>query len=413
MPEASPFGVAPERAIAVLRAKVALPTAAWTDLWEGMHAAAFVVAGATKQTLVEDFHGAVTRAIDEGRTLEEFRADFDRIVEEHGWSYRGSRGWRSRVIYQTNMRTAHAAGEWAGIQNTKRLLPYLRYVTMDDDRVRHQHAAWHNVVLPVDHPWWETHYPPNGWGCRCRVEALSERMLKRLNLTVTDPAPEVQLVPRVIGEGADAAEVMVPEGIDPGWAYNPGIASHGRGAVLAEGSPEKFAPLIAPGAPGAEGLPPPPVDAPREPLLPRPATWEEARDLLRRVLGADHRIFVDPTGQKTVVDIGIVDHAEAKTAAYIEEHLGRARYFPLLPELIEDPAEIWVGFSVSETGRVAMRRRYIRVVRVEKDTYVTLVADRAGALWRGLTFFYGRPTRAKSMRTGLLVYRRGIARGVD
>lgn len=409
MPEVQPFAVRPERAIAALATKLAIPSEAWTDLWEGMHAAAFVVAGATKQALVEDFHEAVTRAIDEGRTLEQFREDFDRIVAEHGWSYRGSRAWRSRVIYQTNMRTAHAAGEWQGIQNTKRLLPYLRYVTMDDERVRHQHAAWHNVVLPVDHPWWETHFPPNGWGCRCRVEALSERMLKRLGLKVTDPAPDIEMEKRVIGQGADAVELWVPKGIDPGWAYNPGIARYGRGAIAAEGMTEGFEPLSAPGATPVHALPDLPIDLPRAPLFDRPSSWEEARARMIQAIGGEERIFTDPTGQRTVVSTEIVDHAQAKEARNIDDHMGRARYYPLLPELIEDPAEIWVGFAASAvTGRVAMRRRYVRIVAVGKDTYVTLVADRAGALWKGLTAFYGRPRRANALRSGKLVYRRGV-----
>jgi uncharacterized protein with gpF-like domain len=33
-----------------------------------------------------------------------------------------------------------------------------------DGRTRPMHAAWHNTVLPFDHPFWKTHYPPNGWG---------------------------------------------------------------------------------------------------------------------------------------------------------------------------------------------------------------------------------------------------------
>ena len=405
MPDVQPFAVAPERAIAALATKLAIPSESWADLWQGMHAAAFVVAGATKQAVVEDFHEAVTRAIDEGRTLEQFRGDFDRIVAEHGWSYRGSRGWRSRVIYQTNMRTAHAAGEWAGIQDTKKLLPYLRYVTMDDPRVRPEHAAWHNVVLPVDHPWWETHYPPNGWGCRCRVEALSERMLKRLGLKVTDPVPDIEMEKRVIGQGADAVELWVPKGIDPGWAYNPGIASYGRGAVLAAGETEGFEELQAPGTPAP--LPPLSIEPPAAAPFPRPESWAEARARLVEVLGGEQRVFADPTGQRVVVDAGIVDHAQAKQAAQIGEHLGRARYFSLLPDLIENPAEIWVGFAAGKaTGKAALRRRYVKVVDVGNGTYITLVADRAGALWLGLTAFYGKLKRTDAMRTGRLVYRR-------
>ncbi|MFV9492170.1 hypothetical protein ACNUI5_09110 [Pseudomonas aeruginosa] len=50
------------------------------------------------------------KAIADGTTLEEFRRDFDRIVAKYGWSYRGGRNWRSRVIYETNMRGSYMAG---------------------------------------------------------------------------------------------------------------------------------------------------------------------------------------------------------------------------------------------------------------------------------------------------------------
>ena len=76
-----------------------------------------------------------------------------------------------QLIYDTNTRMAHAAGQW---ERNKRLFPYLRYVTMADDDVRPEHVRWHNVTLPVDAPFWQTRYPPNGWRCRCRVIGVSQ-----------------------------------------------------------------------------------------------------------------------------------------------------------------------------------------------------------------------------------------------
>ena len=60
--------------------------------------AAFTVAGAMSDDLVSDFHDAVDKAIANGETLESFQKDFDDIVDRYGWSYNGSRGWRSRVM---------------------------------------------------------------------------------------------------------------------------------------------------------------------------------------------------------------------------------------------------------------------------------------------------------------------------
>lgn len=45
----------------------------------------------------------------------------------------------------------------------------LQYRTAGDDRVRPEHAALEGVTLPIDDPFWEDYYPPNGWNCRCTV----------------------------------------------------------------------------------------------------------------------------------------------------------------------------------------------------------------------------------------------------
>ena len=45
----------------------------------------------------------------------------------------------------------------------------LQYRTAHDGRVRPEHAALHNVTLPITDPFWQEYYPPNGWNCRCSV----------------------------------------------------------------------------------------------------------------------------------------------------------------------------------------------------------------------------------------------------
>ena len=132
-------------AIDYLKAKLPEGTHAWDDLAGPVHAKVFAVAGATKVDLVQDLHNAITRAIEQGRTITDFRKDFDKTVQAHGWSYKGKRGWRTRVIYDANMRSAHMAGRWAQIQANKDRKPYLQYLTAGDSRVRPQHAngtAW-------------------------------------------------------------------------------------------------------------------------------------------------------------------------------------------------------------------------------------------------------------------------------
>lgn len=224
--------VAFDEAIRFLRSKVRIPSERSDELRGAIHAKAFTVAGATKTQLLTDLHDAVDTAIEQGQGIGEFRKRFDQVVAEHGWSYRGQRGWRTRVIYDTNLRTAHSAGRWEQIQRTKDRRPYLQYQTAGDTRVRAEHEAWDGTVLPVDHEWWTTHYPPNGWGCRCIVRTLSQSQMEREGLTVSRD-PRVEKSERV---NTRTGEVYgdVPVGIDTGWDYNVGQAWLAPERVLGE-----------------------------------------------------------------------------------------------------------------------------------------------------------------------------------
>lgn len=148
------------------RDKVNIPTKRWDDLKEGMHARGFMIAGAQRDDMLCDFHGALRKAIEQGTTLETFRQDFDQIVNRYGWSYNGGRGWRTRVIYDTNLRTSYMAGRYQQMTDPEVLAynPYWRYRHNHAVRPRPQHVAWNGLTLRHDDPFWSSHYPPNGWG---------------------------------------------------------------------------------------------------------------------------------------------------------------------------------------------------------------------------------------------------------
>ena len=201
-----------------------LPTSTWTDLLHEQHDRAFSVAGAAHADLVSDLRGAVDQAIAEGATLATFRRDFDAIVAKHGWSYNGGRDWRTEVIYATNLRASYAAGRYQQMLDGAERRPYWRYRHSDaSEHPRHDHLAWDGLVLRHDDPWWDTHYPPNGWGCKCFVDALNARDLKRLGKSGPDTAPPIRTRTVTVGaQGPSPRTLTVPEGIDPGWAYAPG-----------------------------------------------------------------------------------------------------------------------------------------------------------------------------------------------
>ncbi|KZN30090.1 hypothetical protein N480_03865 [Pseudoalteromonas luteoviolacea S2607] len=214
-----------DEAISHLKSKVQIPTESYKDLLGHIHARAFTVAGATKTELLNDLYKAVLAANENGETITDFRARFDKAVSKHGWSYNGKRGWRTQVIYQNNKNTARAAGRWQQQERVKHRRPYLLYLTAGDSRVRPQHSAWNYILLPIEHNFWHTHYPPNGWNCRCKVVSLSDADIKRMGLTVTpDSALKNYQKPFTEVDPTTGEELERLPGIDLGWDYNPGLA---------------------------------------------------------------------------------------------------------------------------------------------------------------------------------------------
>lgn len=237
--------------IAFFRAKQNVLTERWTDVWEAEHDHAFMVAGANRIDLLVDLRQAVDKAIADGTGLEAFRRDFDTIVTKRGWDYNGGRNWRARVIFETNLRTSYAAGRYAQLQALKKVRPFWRY--RHSDSVQHprpMHVSWNGLVLHADDPWWHTHYPPNGWGCQCTVEALNLRDLQRLGKDGPDQAPPVDLQEVVVGQrGPTPRTVQTPAGIDPGFGYAPGRSAYEAGRPPLLTAPKLPVPAATPMAP--------------------------------------------------------------------------------------------------------------------------------------------------------------------
>lgn len=180
--------------IAFLKQKVRLPTASYRDLDSRQHDRAFVVAGAMKADLLTDLHSAVNQAVTDGQTFKQFQNNFDEILGKHGWlndQDKGYKAWRAKVIYQTNLRTSHAAGRYKQMTDPQmlKLRPYWRYRHNTIENPRVQHERWNNLVLPADSPFWRMNFPPNGYGCKCNVDAINERQLRAMGKTKPDDEP--------------------------------------------------------------------------------------------------------------------------------------------------------------------------------------------------------------------------------
>lgn len=434
MPD-SPARLPFKQAIDFFRQKTQLPTSGWTDIWEQQHSHAFVVAGATQDALLEDFHNAIRQAQEQGTGYAAFRQQFEAIAAKHGWAYKGTPGWRSKVIYDTNITQAYNAGRWEQMWALKHLRPYVLYTHTSIEHPRLQHQAWNGLILPIEDPWWDTHKPSNGWGCKCRINSLSRvesrRMWEKAGKTGPDEAPPIEWEERVVGKnGSNPRTVRTPKGIDPGFAYNPGKAwlePHtvppltGYDAVMKERGtswPTGFnSPPLSPATKVSGDVA----------TVPAGTTPEQAAAKFLKVFGATldtGAVFTDATGMPVAITKALFHDGtgEFKWLAKPEK-VDRLMYVNLLAMTLQEPDEVWWNWEEDRQWsnanpdapkRWRLKRRYLRSFEVDGTGEYGISAFEWGRTgWTGSTAFMAEPSSAKArlkyfdkQRIGRLVFKK-------
>lgn len=242
----------PKLAVDYLKAKGYNITWNWQEQLEEAHARAFTVAKATRTEILETLHQATIQAIEQGISERDFIKNLTPKLQELGWWGKqvvvDSKGnaeqvqlgspRRLRTILRTNKITAYHAGRYASQMENADEQPYWQYVAVKDSRTRASHLALHGKVYRYDDPIWERFYPPNDWGCRCRVRALSEYHLASQGLTLSNSHGKIKTdwalagVDKSSGEETHAKISVFNTGsgtikTGAGWNYNVGKAAVG------------------------------------------------------------------------------------------------------------------------------------------------------------------------------------------
>ena len=192
MPIDDTFNMSPDEAIKWFQNKGLEPTWNWMDIWQEQHAKAFTVAKSMSYDILNDVYKATQAALSQGLTKRQFRASLEKTLKSKGWwgkqqvinpdgqlqNVKLGSPWRLNLIYQTNLQSAMMAGRWKQFYSNKENRPYLQYVAVMDPSTRHSHAALHGKIFHIDNPIWQKIFPPNGFNCRCRVRALTEKQAK-------------------------------------------------------------------------------------------------------------------------------------------------------------------------------------------------------------------------------------------
>ena len=238
-------------ALAFLKRKGVKPGFDYRDVWQEEHHIHFTVAKAMRLDVLERIHQAVVAAHAEGKTLKQFAQELTPLLQRQGWwgrkemkdpltgqtrSVQLGSPRRLQIIYQTNLRTARAAGLWGRIERNRQSHPYLLYELGPSREHRNEHLTWKGTLLPVDHPFWDTRYPPNGFGCKCRVRPVTQAEYERLKGTgrVSTQAPPTQTREWLNKRTGEVEQIT--KGVHPAFHYH--IGKH-RPATDPEPDPQQ------------------------------------------------------------------------------------------------------------------------------------------------------------------------------
>ena len=238
------FKLAPAVAIKYLKKKYNKVSWDWYDIWQEAHHKSFTVAKAMREDILQDIKDAIEKAISEGQTFRSFQKEIQPILKKKGWWGKefivDSQGnteqvqlgsvSRLKTIYRVNMQTAYQAGRYKTQLDNTDSRPYWEYIAVMDAKTRPEHAQLNGLIFPYDDPFWRSFYPPNGWRCRCRVNALANYNIKKKSQISSSTgclSTEMRLVSKKSGEYKPVTvytDPLTEKKIAPdvGWSSTPG-----------------------------------------------------------------------------------------------------------------------------------------------------------------------------------------------
>lgn len=114
------------------------------------------------------------------REFSDFKEQANSIVDKYNDTW-------LRTEYDFAISASQSAARWNEFEKEADIIPNLQYQTVGDDNVRTSHQILDGIIKPLNDPFWTTHYPPNGWGCRCEaIQSLSTKVTSDDKLPLVD-----------------------------------------------------------------------------------------------------------------------------------------------------------------------------------------------------------------------------------
>ena len=412
----------PKAALKFWGLKVPITKSEFNRLSDKAKSRAFTVSGLSRLDQVTAVRTALTKCLDGGGTLADFKKQIPEIIEAQGWT--GKKAHRIDNLFRTNMQSAYMAGRYEQMSKTTKLRPFWRYLAVGDKSTRPGHVALDGKVYPADHKFWDSFYPPNGFRCRCTVQSLSARQVEKNGYKVESKFPGPTMVKLPGG-----SEVNVNPLPDKGWSHNVGkewlaglepseldgkVKNLSDQALCSSGQFVK-----------GDYCRPPLKDIASKHLLPA-----RAKDILAK--GLKDEVYVqaflkefglkDLNGSKVLTIPGtkiplVINKGffvDKLTGLWKVQNSGREQFVKLLARTISNPFEIW-DVPVEISGKKLPALRFIRLFEDsagKKNGGFVAFNLIDGRQWQAATAFTPKLNNSEKMleylekqRVGTLIYR--------
>lgn len=164
------FDVPPQEAIDYFKRKKIVTKKEFDKLSNEAKGGSFYVSGVYKKDVLTALHKEISDALESGQSQKQTIKNFKEILEGAGHKELGD--FHLETVFRANMQTAYGVGRRRLMEDSADLLPFWQYSAVNDNRTRPMHRALDGLVYPANHEFWDEHYPPWGFNCRCSVIAL-------------------------------------------------------------------------------------------------------------------------------------------------------------------------------------------------------------------------------------------------
>lgn len=177
-----------KEAVAFIKSKPAVSRAVFDRLLPELKARAFTVTGIEDATVLQGIRDRIAE-LPAGGNWEEIKEDLIENISpflakgdtpEDAARANVAATRRAELLLRLHGFQAYSAAAYQVMDAQRDVFPYWEYRSMNDQKVRDTHAALNGMVLPADSKFWEKHYPPWQWGCRCQVVPLTEEDVEEL-----------------------------------------------------------------------------------------------------------------------------------------------------------------------------------------------------------------------------------------